>query len=78
MALDAPSVWGKQVADAIKALRPTAGSPVTDAQLEAIWAAIKGVDTTQLGQADVAPGNFSVNSPTDGPLPVSGTGGPVS
>ena len=75
MPLDPPPTWGQQVAQAIKAIGVQAGTPVTDAQLEATWAAVKTIDTSQLGKADVQPGSFVAPS---GGGPVSGTGGPVN
>ena len=79
MPLDAATIWGKNVADRIKALRPPAGTPVTDAQLEAIWAAVKEEDTAQLGKSSVASGAFQIINPeTSSPVPVTGIGGPVT
>ena len=48
MALDSAATWGKDVADAIKSVGVVAGTPVDDTQLEAVWAAIKGEDRSQL------------------------------
>ena len=48
MALDSSAIWGKDIADAIKAVGVTPGTPVDDAKLEAGWAAIKGEDRSQL------------------------------
>lgn len=77
MALDSATIWGKDIADAIKAIGIAPGTPVNDSQLEAVWAAVKGEDLTQLGQGDVAPGSF-VAPPGTGGGPVTGTGGPVT
>ena len=71
MPLDSAAIWGKDVADAIKAIGVTAGTPVTDAQLEAMWAAIKGEDREQLttkmeatGVTNVAGGSSAGPHPT--------------
>ena len=73
MALDTATVWGKAVADAIKALGIDNSAPVTPTQLELVWATIKQVTIDQLAKSDVAPGSFSNSGG-----PVVGTGGPVS
>ena len=72
MALDIPALWGKDIADAVKAIGVSAGSEITDVQLEAVWAAVVTVHTAQLAQAAVAPGSFT------GSIPVTGVGGPIS
>ena len=73
MALDSALIWGKATADAIKAIGVDNSADITDAQLEAVWAAIKGVTITNLGKSDVASGAF-----TAGITPVTGVGGPVT
>lgn len=73
MPTDSDTTWGTNIANAIKALNVQAGTPVTDAQLQQLWAAVKAEDKTQLGKADVAPGSFS-----NGGGPVGGVGGPVT
>jgi len=73
MSLDAPTLWATQIVAAAKAAGVQAGTPVTDAQLIAFWEAVKTVDTTQLGKADVQPGSFLDSQSA----PVTGTGGPV-
>lgn len=63
------ATWGKSVADVVKAVGVTAGAPITDAQLEALWTAIKTADTTELTtKADVIPGTFkdSLSAPITG------------
>lgn len=48
MALDPASTWGEAVAAAIKAVGVSAGTPVSDTQLEAVWTAVKTEDRDQL------------------------------
>jgi hypothetical protein len=43
-----PSTWGTSVANAVKAVGVTAGTPITDAQLEQIWRAIKTQDDAHI------------------------------
>lgn len=74
MALDNDTVWGANIAAAIKALGVSAGTPVDDAQLALVWKAIKGEDISQLGKANVAPGTFLDSFAG----PVTGIGGPVT
>jgi hypothetical protein len=73
MALDAPALWGQQIAAAVQSLGVTGNAKITTAQLEALWALIVAVHTTQLGKSDVAPGTFA-----NGGGPVGGVGGPVT
>ena len=73
MPLDPAASWAADIAAAIKAVKPQDNAPVSDSQLEAIWTAVKTEDTSQLGQAAVAPGSFS-----NGAGSVSGVGGPVT
>lgn len=83
MALDTPTVWGKAVADAIKAIGVSAGTPVTDGQLESIWAAIVGEHRTQLTVnaaiattvAVASVSGVTVGAGVSGPGTGSGTGG---
>lgn len=42
------TVWGDAVAAAIQSIGVSAGTPVTPAQLQLIWRAIKGEDITHL------------------------------
>ena len=72
MPLDDATTWGKDTADAVKAIGVDASADVTDAQLELVWAAIKGVSIAQLGKAAVAPGSFAST------VAVTGIGGPVT
>ncbi len=73
MALDAPNVWAAQIVAAIQAIGVTDTAAITNAQLVQVWQAVKTIDTTQLGQADVAAGAFT--SPAGA---VTGVGGPVT
>jgi hypothetical protein len=73
MAFDPPSTVGASIASAVKAVGVSAGSPVTDAQLTAIWTAVWTEILAQLAKANVAPGSFT--SPVG---PVTGVGGPLS
>lgn len=74
MALDSPSTVGAEIAAAVKAVGITAGTPVTDAQLQAMWTAVYTQIYTQLTtKAAVAPGSMNV-----GGTPVVGAGGPLS
>lgn len=74
MPLDSDTIWGANVAAAIKALGVEAGTAVDDAQLALVWKAVKGEDISQLGKAAVAPGTFKDSLA----LPVTGIGGPLS
>lgn len=47
MAID-KDAWGTRIRDAINAVGVVAGTPVTQAQLEQIWRAIKDEDKTEL------------------------------
>lgn len=47
MALN-PTVWGAAVASAVQAQGITAGTPITGAQLTAIWQAICGAHDTHI------------------------------
>ena len=49
-----PSTWGPTVAAAVKAVGVSAGTPITDAQLQAIWTAIVTAHDTHIsGNAQV-------------------------
>lgn len=78
MATDSATIWGKNINDAIDALGITAGSEITDAQREGIWAAVKTEDKVQLGKADVAPGTFIDSPGATGGLPITGFGGGIT
>ena len=74
MALDPPSVVGAQIATAVTSIGVAPGTPVTPAQLIAMWTAVYTVIYNQLTtKAAVAPGTFT--SPVG---PVTGAGGPLS
>ena len=74
MALNATTT-GKAVADYINANTPTPGTPVTPAQLEALWEGIIGIIYTDLKtNAGVNAGFFIAPS---GGGPVTGVGGPL-
>lgn len=79
MALDAAAVWGKSVADAIKAVGVSPGTPVNDTQLEAVWTAIVGEHRTQLTTkaATATTGATGVGTP-GGPLPLVAVGGIIA
>lgn len=75
MALDKDR-WGTNVAAAIKAIGVTAGTPVTDTQLQNLWKAIKEQDKTEINtnaDIDLASNDISVL-----PGSFSNTGGPVA
>lgn len=79
MALDSATIWGKAVADAIKAIGVSAGTPVTDTQLEQIWAAIKGEDRSQLTtKAATATTGATGTGPAGGPLPIAAVPGVIT
>ena len=70
MPLDPASVWGKAVADAVKALGVEAGTAVTDTQLEAMWTAVKTEDRGQLtGKSNIV--GATLTGPAGGPLPIT-------
>jgi len=74
MALDPPSVVGAEIATAVTSIGVEPGTPVTPAQLIAMWTAVYTVIYTQLTtKAQVAPGSFA-----NGGGPVGGLGGPLS
>ena len=62
MPLDSNTVWGQQVAAAVQSVGVAAGTPVTNSQLEAVWAAIKNIDRTQLTTKMEAAGTTNVTS----------------
>jgi len=74
MPLLTPAVWGKDTADAIKALIPAPGTPIDDSVLEAMWTAVKTVTVGSLGAGAVAPGTFLDSLAA----PITGIGGPVT
>lgn len=75
MALRPPSAVGADIANAVKAIKPADGTPVTDAQLIAIWTAVYTVIYTELtANAKVPPGSFNV----PGFGAVVGQGGPLT
>ena len=77
MALDSASAWGIAIAAAVKAVGVTAGTPVTDGQLESIWTAVKTEDRSQLtSKSDVA-GVTGIGVP-GGPLPIALGPGAIS
>ena len=79
MALDSAVAWGKDVADAIKAVGVVAGTPVTDSQLEQIWAAVKGEDRDQLTtKAQTSTTGVTGNGAPGGPLPITAQPGTIS
>lgn len=69
MALD-PSRMGTAIAAAVKASAPVAGSPVTDAQLEAIWIAA----STEIIKEFVSNGIVATIVATPDTLTGTGTG----
>lgn len=75
MGFDSNAVWGKNISDKIKAIGVSAGTPVNDTQLEAVWATIVSEHKAQLAKTDVAPGTFVAPS---GGGAVTGIGGPAT
>lgn len=71
MAMDS-NAWGTRVAAAIQAAGVVAGTPVTPAQLETIWKAIKAEDVTEITKAEVATTTTGVQ-PGSGTAPGTGT-----
>lgn len=65
--------WGDAVAAAIKALNITAGAPVTDTQLKAVWNAVKGEDITEITTNGVVATTVVGTLPT-GPVAATGSG----
>ena len=79
MALDSATVWGKDIADAIKAIGVSAGTPVTDVQLELVWAAIKGEDRSQLTtKAATSTTGATGTGAAGGPLPIAAVPGVIT
>lgn len=79
MALDSAVIWGKDIADAIKAVGVTPGTKVNDAQLEAVWAAIKGEDRSQLtSKADVSSSGATAAHAAGAPATITALPGTIA
>lgn len=78
MAMDGDS-WGTSVASAIQAIGVSAGTPVTPAQLEAVWKAIKGEDVTHLtNNVEVDSDGDTGTGSAGGPLPIADLPGTIT
>jgi hypothetical protein len=81
MPLSPPATIGAEIAAAIQAIGVEPGSPVTGAQLTAVWTAVVTKIYADLqGNAGVNPGAFEVivtSGSSAGTYPVTGTGGPL-
>ena len=58
------TAWGTRVAQAIVDAGIVAGTPVTQAQLEVIWQAIKAEDVTEVIKADTITNNVQPGTGT--------------
>lgn len=78
MAMD-NTVWGDAVAAAIQSIGVAAGTPITPAQLQLVWRAVKGEDITHLvGNAEIndvaTTGTVTSGPGAGGATTASGTG----
>lgn len=70
-----PDTVGAAIAAKVQTMKPTPGTPVTDAQLTALWKAIVKEIYDGLAAGQVAPGTFTT---AVGGGPVTGIGGPIT
>jgi hypothetical protein len=75
-----PNPVGTAIANFVKSQRPAPGSPITDAELIALWQGIVNILYTDLkANMGINPGTFVVAGVQAGgsTLPVTGIGGPA-
>ncbi len=61
-----PSVWGPAVATAVAAITPPAGTPISPAQIAAIWVAITTAHDTHISANAAVAGTVTSGAGTGG------------